>query len=64
LTIAVPAATDISQLETLRPPSAMPGIDSIILITLKGEERRDFSYLLASFSMRGIEIPALVYKDI
>jgi hypothetical protein len=35
-----------------------------LLIPLKGEERRDFSYFLASFSMRGMNIPALVYKDI
>ncbi|MHB8119931.1 MAG: hypothetical protein ACYDHX_14600 [Methanothrix sp.] len=63
LIIAVPAATVISQPEILRPPCAMPGIDCIIDPSY-WRRNEEISYLLASFSIRGQDIPALVYKDI
>jgi hypothetical protein len=63
LTIAVPAAIVVSQPETLGPPCAMPGIDSIIDPSY-WRKTEEISYLLALFSIRGQNIPALVYKDI
>jgi hypothetical protein len=64
LIIAFPAAIVVSQPETLRSLCAMPGIDSIIDPSYWRRNEQIFLTLLASFSMRGQNIPALVYKDI